>query len=84
MYSCTHLFWIALFVIIFILWNQSRLNKDVQENWTPYVSGPYGTIKTGSSPLRFYTRMLYRKPFGYPYKYYSTYPMRQLSYYLPN
>jgi hypothetical protein len=72
---------IFILLVIFIMWNQ---NQSIRENWMPYISGPYGTIRTGSSPLRTYTRMLYREPYMYPYQFITTYPLLQNTFFVPN
>lgn len=79
---CYYLIFIAVIILAFILYNQKSIH--IKENWTTYQSGPYGTIKTGSTPLRTYTRMLYREPYMYPYKYFTNYPMRAMTFGPPN
>ncbi len=80
--SCQSILFIGLLILLFILWNQSQTN--IQENWTTYQSGPYGTIRSGSTPLRTYTRMLYRQPYGYPFRFFSSFPTKQAIYFPPN
>lgn len=79
---CYYLIFLSIIIILFILYNQRSI--QLKENWTTYQSGPYGTIRTGSTPLRTYTRMLYREPYMYPYKFFTTYPMRQMTFFSPN
>lgn len=44
------------------------------ENWETYKQKPYGYVKSGASPLNFYHRPKYRKPYRYPLKFRQSYP----------
>jgi len=71
-----------LCVVVIILFFIIILNKDtIEENWQNYVREPYKWVSTGSNPLSFYERPCYRKPYRYPYKFYKTYPLNNVSYY---
>lgn len=47
---------------------------EVKEEWTNYVQAPFDFVKTGSVPINFYIKPAYRKPYGYPFKFRSSYP----------
>lgn len=49
-------------------------NKEIKEEWTNYVQSPFDYVKIGSDPINFYIKPTYRKPYGYPYKFRSSYP----------
>ena len=57
------------------------LNKMVyvKEQFANYIKGPFHDVTTGSTPLNFYRKCLYRKPYRYPFKYQSSYPLPHLS-----
>ena len=44
------------------------------ENWEVYKQKPLGYAITGASPLNFYERPRYRKPYRYPLKFRQSYP----------
>jgi hypothetical protein len=46
----------------------------MNENFETYSYGPYNYMDSGASPLTFYKYPAYRKPYMYPYKFYSSYP----------
>ena len=50
------------------------------ENWEVYKQKPYNFVKTGSSPLTFYPRPRYRKPYRYPFQFRKSYPIDHMSY----
>jgi len=58
--------------------NKDKLN--IQENWEAYQQTPLNYIKSGSSPLAFYRRDRYRKPYRYPLKHYDSSPYPNMSY----
>ena len=68
--------------------------KDTKENFTPlsktefadgttswgvYTQGPFYEIKTHPRNPVFYVKPLYRKPYRFPYKYMSSYPITHSS-----
>jgi hypothetical protein len=81
-----NLFWtllilIILIIILFIynlsyLWKKS--DKSAAEFWQDYISKPYNYLRTGSNPINFYRKDLYRKPYEHPYKFYSSFPLPSL------
>ena len=54
------------------------------ESFTPYSYGPFNYMDTGSDPLTFYKYPIYRNPYMYPYKFYSSYPYPYMTYYETN
>lgn len=61
--------------------NKNKLNKvNIKENWESYQQTPLNYIKSGSSPLGFYRRDRYRKPYRYPLKHYESSPYPNMSY----
>ena len=68
--------WIILLILIIIV----LLISNIKENWTMYEQKPYDYNLTGSSPLNFYRRDRYRKPYRYPFKFNTTYPVKYSTY----
>jgi uncharacterized protein YxeA len=50
-------------------------NNKVNENFTTYNIEPYNFKTTGADPLVFYNYPRYKKPYRYPFKFYSSYPI---------
>ena len=69
---------IAIIVILLIYINSSPNNR---ENWQSYNQTPFNYVKNGSSPLNFYIRNRYKKPYRFPYKYKKSYPYPNMSFY---
>ena len=69
---------LLLIIILGCICAERKLRKV--ENWEMYRQKPYGYVKTGSAPLTFYERPRYRKPYRYPYKFYSEYPTKHYRY----
>lgn len=44
------------------------------ELFQDYKLLPYGEVYSGNDPLYFYNYNRYRKPYRWPFKYYSSYP----------
>lgn len=51
-----------------------------QENFETYSYGPFNYATSGADPLTFYKYPVYRNPYMYPYKYYSSYPYPYMTY----
>jgi len=68
-------------VVIFLLIIAYYLFNNVKENWTVYKQKPYNYYLSGSSPLGFYRRDVYRKPYRYPFKFNSSYLLNNRTYY---
>ena len=49
------------------------------EYFQDYKLLPYGYVYSGNNPLYLYNYNRYRKPYMWPYKYYSSYPYPHLS-----
>ena len=68
------------FIIFIIFITIFLLSLNIKENWTTYEQQPYDYYLTGSSPLGFYRRDRYRKPYRYPFKFNTTYPIKYSSF----
>ena len=56
--------------------------EDVKEDFTTYNIEPYNYKTTGANPLVYYNYPRYRKPYRYPFKFYSSYPVPYYRYFL--
>lgn len=66
------LFVLLLSVVGLTLGYKSELFQD-------YKLFPYGEVYSGNDPLYFYNYNRYRKPYRWPFKYYSSYPYPHMS-----
>ena len=67
-----------LLILIFLFY---IINKFIiKENFQTYSYGPFNYATTGADPLTFYKYPVYRNPYMYPYKYYSSYPYPYMTY----
>jgi hypothetical protein len=72
---------VILIIIIIILMMMCGTNKiDLKEKWQNYMRSPYNYLSTGATPMDFYRKDLYRKPFDYPYKFFKSYPVPSMQY----
>jgi hypothetical protein len=72
---------VILIIIMVILIITIQNNKcDLKEKWENYMRSPYDYISTGATPIDFYRKDLYRKPFDYPYKFFKSYPVPSMQY----
>lgn len=72
----------GLFFLIIVLQAYSMVkDSNIIEGWDVYQSNPYGNADTGSSPLTFYERNSYRKPFRWPFTFESSFPYKHQSNY---
>lgn len=69
-----NIIFIILFFYIFIL----LLHNN--ENFTTYTQNPYEYQKIGTTPLSYYIKPRYRKPYRFPYKFYKSYPNKHFEY----
>ena len=69
-----------LLVLIIIIAGVYLFSKRNIENFETYSYGPFNYMDTGADPLTFYKYPIYRNPYMYPYKYYSSYPYPYMSY----
>ena len=58
---------ILLFVVLCITNNR--------EYFRNYMTLPYNYINSGSDPITFYEKKLYRKPYRWPYRVFTSYPV---------
>ena len=65
---------LIIFAIIYLY------SYNIIESFETYSYGPFNYMDTGSDPLTFYKYPIYRNPYMYPYKYYSSYPYPYMSY----
>ena len=64
-------------ILIIIIQN----NKcDLKEKWQNYMRNPFNYLSTGATPIDFYRKDLYRKPFDYPFKFFKSYPVPCMQY----
>jgi len=59
-------------------------SKNVLESFETYSYGPYNYMDSGADPLTFYKYPIYRQPYMYPYKFYSSYPYPYMTNYKTN
>lgn len=72
---------VFLIIIIIILTISCGKNKvDLKEKWENYMRSPFNYLSTGATPIDFYRKDLYRKPFDYPYKFFKSYPVPCMQY----
>jgi len=73
-----------LLIIIIIIAVIYLYSSNIKENFETYSYGPYNYMDSGSDPLTFYKYPIYRNPYMYPYKFYSSYPYPYMTYYPTN
>jgi len=67
------------YLIVIILIAMVYICIQNKETFQNYVLQPYGYVKTGADPMYFYNRNRYRKPYRWPFKFYSSYPYSHMS-----
>ena len=65
-------------VILIIIIKNNKF--DLKEDWQNYMRNPFNYLSTGATPIDFYRKDLYRKPFDYPYKFFKSYPAPSMQY----
>ena len=55
--------------------HEKEFHNEVKEDFSTYNIEPYNYKTTGADPLVFYNYPRYRKPYRYPFKFYSSYPI---------
>ena len=70
----------ALLLILIIIAILYLTTYKYQENFETYSYGPYNYMDTGADPLTFYKYPIYREPYMFPYKFYSSYPYPYMTY----
>lgn len=71
---------IFLIILLFIY----MCSKNVLESFETYSYGPFNYMDSGADPLTFYKYPIYRNPYMYPYKFYSSYPYPYMKNYETN
>jgi hypothetical protein len=74
---------LIILAIIYLYSMNISMNESI-EKFETYSYGPFNYMDSGSDPLTFYRYPIYRNPFMYPYKFYSTYPYPYMTYYPTN
>ena len=77
--SCVITILLLLLIIILL---SVVYNQKYREGWQSYNQTPYNYVKTGSSPLNFYVRNRYKKPFRHPYKFKKSFQIFHYFFYL--
>ena len=65
----------AIFICFFVSSYYTR------EGWANYERKPFNYLTTGSTPLNYYRKDLYRLPYRYPFTFQKSYPLPNQSYY---
>jgi len=73
---------IMIFLIILLF--SYMCSKNTLERFETYSYGPFNYMDSGSDPLTFYKYPIYRNPYMYPYKFYSSYPYPHMTHYETN
>lgn len=69
-----------ILLVCAIIFSINNTKLKTQENWEAYKQTPLNYVYSGSSPLMFYRRDRYRKPYRYPLKHYDSSPYPNMSY----
>ena len=78
------IFIISVLILLIIFLAFYLYSRNTIEDFETYSYGPFNYMDTGADPLTFYKYPIYRNPFMYPYKFYSSYPYPYMSYYPTN
>lgn len=73
-----------IMVLLIILLFSYLCSKNILESFETYSYGPFNYMDSGSDPLTFYKYPIYRSPYMYPYKFYSSYPYPYMTNYETN
>ena len=73
-----------LLILLIIIACLYLFTNKVVEKFETYSYGPFNYMDTGADPLTFYKYPIYRNPYMYPYKFYSSYPYPYMTYYETN
>ena len=74
-YYLTILLTILILLFLFYLYSKKSI-----ESFETYSYAPFNYMTTGADPLTFYKYPIYRNPYMYPYKFYSSYPYPYMTY----
>lgn len=77
---CRNIITISIIIIIIIIGIYLNKNRRI-ENWEIYHRLPHNYVETGSKPINFYRRDIYRKPYRYPVTFTKNYPIVHESHY---
>lgn len=78
-------YFLFIILILLILTSLCYLNMYSSiESFQTYSYMPFDYMTTGSDPLTFYQYPIYKNPYRYPYKFYSSYPYPYMTYYPSN
>jgi len=75
---------IIIIIIILVIYYLYKYSLKNIEGYETYSYGPFNYMDTGADPLTFYKYPIYRNPYMYPYKFYSSYPYPYMTYYKTN
>ena len=65
---------LIFFLLYMMLMYLSNNDDTIIENWEIYNSSPYGEVKVGAFPLKFYNYPRYRIPYMWPARHITNYP----------
>jgi hypothetical protein len=71
------LVFILVSVILYILYRK----YDQLETWHPYLSCPFKNWETAPSSAVYYPQIIYQKPYKWPYRFESSYPVKHYRHY---
>jgi len=54
-------------------------SKEI-EHWANYRTRYYDYARTGTDPLIYYAKPIYRKPYRWPFTFFKSYPYPHMSY----
>ncbi len=74
-----YILFIILALLIITSFCYLNINSNM-ENFQTYFYDPFNYGTTGADPLTFYKYPVYRKPYRYPFQFYSSYPYPYMSY----
>jgi hypothetical protein len=75
---------IFIIIILIILSGVYIYSNNIIENYETYSYDPFNYMTTGADPLTFYRYPIYRNPYMFPYKFYSSYPYPYMTYWPTN
>jgi hypothetical protein len=75
---------IAIFLTFLVKLFDKGICSGEIEKFETYSYGPFNYMDSGADPLTFYKYPIYRNPYNYPYKFYSSYPYPYMTYYPTN
>ena len=68
---------VLIILLLSVIGLSLGLNGYRNEPFQDYKLYPYGEVYSGNDPLYFYNYNRYRKPYRWPFTYYSSYPYPQ-------